>query len=213
MTKDAGSGPTVTGWWPLARPGDLVAYLDEGEYRRLLAAMEQAEVEEDALLLHKGSPSRSLLLVEDGEVEIVEETLEEVVVLDRIGPGGVVGEVGFLDGRPRTHDVRAACVTRVRRLTRDRLLALAEGDPTLFAKLTIGLAEIMARRFRAAVEQLHPMRAFAASLGARFDQDEEQGRAEEQPFAWDELDDPDPDHALHLLRELARQPGKDVSGV
>lgn len=212
MTSEAAGGASVTGWWPLARRGELVAYLDDGELQRLLEAMEEAEVEEDAMLLHKGSPSRSLLLIEEGEVEIVDESTEELVVLDRIGPGGVVGEVGFLDGRPRTHDVRAACRTRVRRLTRERLLALAGGDPTLFAKLTIGLAEIMARRFRTAVEQLQPMRAYAASLGARPDAPDGETRAAE-PFAWDELDDPDPEQALELFRELARQPGTGVSGV
>ena len=114
-------------WWPEARAGELVAYLDDEELARLLAVTEVAEAGAGDFLLHRGSPSRSLLLVEDGEIEIVDESLGETVVLGRVGPGGVVGEVGFLDGQPRTHHVRAGTACRVRRLTRDGLLALGAG--------------------------------------------------------------------------------------
>ncbi|MGH9887725.1 MAG: cyclic nucleotide-binding domain-containing protein, partial [bacterium] len=91
------------GWWPEMRAGDLVTYLDEHEYRRLIDATEEARVDAGTLVLHKGSPSRSLILVEEGEIEIVEESMGDMVVLDRIGAGSVVGEVGFLDGLPRTN--------------------------------------------------------------------------------------------------------------
>ena len=152
-------------WWPEARTGDLVAYLDDQELARLIALTEVAEAGAGDFLLHKGSPSRSVLLVERGEVEIVDEAMGEPVVLGRAGPGAVVGEVGFVDARPRTHDVRAATDCRVRRLTRDGLLTLAEKDPRLFAKVSIALAELVARRFRGVLAELEPVRVFAASLG------------------------------------------------
>ena len=116
------------------------------------------------LVFQKGSPSRSLLLVEEGLLEVFDQAVGEEVVLAVVGPGGVVGEVGFVDGRPRTHHVRARGACRLRRLTRERLLDLVEGDPELFAKLTIALARLVAQRFRAAVDELEPVRAFAASL-------------------------------------------------
>ena len=65
----------------------------------------------------------------------------EDVVLATLGPGCVVGEVGFVDGQPRTHDVRARTACRLRRLTRERLLEPA-------ANLRIGnwhLAAIISR--------------------------------------------------------------------
>jgi len=152
-------------WWPEARTGELVSYLDDEEYERLLAATEVAEAGAGDFLLHKGSPSRSILLVEDGEIEITDESMGDAVVLGRVGAGGVVGEVGFVDGAPRTHNVRAGTACRVRRLTRDALLALAQADPPLFTKVAIGLAELMARRFRTVLAELDPLRAFAATLG------------------------------------------------
>jgi CRP-like cAMP-binding protein len=211
-------------WWPEARSGELVACLDEAELARLLEATELAEAGTGDFLLHKGSPSRSILLVEDGEIEIIEESLGDMVVLGRVGPGGVVGEVGFVDGRPRTHHVRAATACRVRRLTREALLALAKSDPPLFAKVSIALAELMARRFRAVLAELDPMRVFAASLGAPDETAADDavatvadgGQGDETPgapFEYDQIEDPLLDQAVDLLRELARRPSKDLSGV
>jgi hypothetical protein len=217
-------------WWPEARAGELVAYLDDQELARLIAVTEVAEAGAGDFLLHKDSPSRSLLLVEDGQVEIIDETLGETIVLGRVGPGGVVGEVGFLDGQPRTHHVRAGTACRVRRLTREGLLALAQTDPRLLAKVSIALAGLVARRFRNALEELDPLRAFAASLGdpeeaeadaagaappaaepkkrAASEEDSDDG-----PVHYDEIEDPILDQALDVLRELARRPGKDLAGV
>ena len=216
-------------WWPEARSGELVAYLDDQELARLTAVTEVAEAGAGDFLLHKDSPSRSVLLVEDGHVEIIDETLGETLVLGRVGPGGVVGEVGFLDGQPRTHHVRAGTACRVRRLTREGLLALAQSDPQLFAKVSIALAGLVARRFRNALEELDPLRAFAASLG---DPEEDAAAADatppsaepskrmaseegpdDGPVHYDEIEDPILDQALDVLRELARRPGKDLAGV
>ena len=214
-------------WWPEARAGELVAYLDDAELARLLAVTEVAEAGAGDFLLHRGSPSRSLLLVEDGEIEIIDESMGDTVVLGRVGPGGVVGEVGFLDGQPRTHHVRAGTACRVRRLTRDGLIALGQVEPRLFAKVSLALASLVARRFRNALEELDPLRAFAASLG---DPEEtpatpparagEPGGASEHleghddsQVQYDEIEDPLLDHALDVLRELARRPSKDLAGV
>ena len=218
-------------WWPEARTGELVAYLDDQELARLIAVTEVAEAGAGDFLLHKGSPSRSVLLVEDGQIEIIDETLGETIVLGRVGPGGVVGEVGFLDGQPRTHHVRAGTACRVRRLTREGFLALAQADAQLFTKVSIALAVLVARRFRNALEELDPLRAFAASLGdpedPPADADAEDaapaaepkaGAASEEgpedgPIHYDEIEDPILDQALDVLRELARRPGKDLAGV
>ncbi len=201
------------GWWPERRSGELVAYLEDAEHARLLAVMEPASVAAGDFILHKDSPSKSLLIVEEGEIEVVGESMGELVTLARVGVRGVVGEVGFLDGRPRTYDVRAATACRLRRLTRQALLDLVKDDPVLFAKLMIALAELMANRFRAAVAELEPVRAFAASLGDPEDLDAGDLEAEEAEGAFDEIDEPLPEQALELLREMAKKPPSGAAGV
>ena len=207
-------------WWPRTQSGDLMAYLTEHEQGRLLAQMEPCTARAGDVILHKGSPSRSLLLVEAGEVEVLDDGVGKALVLGHVGPGGVVGEVGFIDGQVRTHHVRALVDCRMRRLAREGLLRLAKGDSELFAKLTIALAQVVARRYRAAMEELGPVRSFAASL--REPLSSEPGR-ETGPF--EEIDAPLPvdetvsrlarrsagasdaeaTHALELLKDVARR--------
>jgi CRP-like cAMP-binding protein len=200
----------------VARGGDLVGYLTDAEHERLMAAMEARDASPGDVVLRKGDSSASLLLVEDGELEVFDESMGQDVSLARVGAGGVVGEVGFVDGQPRTHHVRALSSCRLRSLSRERLLDLVKDDPTLFAKLVIGLAELLAARFRQAVRELTPIRAFAASLGDPM--------AFEEPIphdpggaaaasAFDEIDEPLPEAALELIRDLARKAPGDVTGL
>jgi CRP-like cAMP-binding protein len=198
-----------TNWWPLLRPGDLVAYLSDDEHARLLAAMEPCVAAEGDLVFQKGSPSRSLLLVEEGRLEVFDLAVGEEVVLATVGPGGVVGEVGFVDGRPRTHHVRARGACRLRRLSRERLLELVKDDPQLFARLTIALAQLVAQRFRSAVDELEPVRAFAASLREPEDVPAEGAfDALDEPLPEKGPSEPDPAEAARLLKEVARKGGR-----
>lgn len=193
-------------WWPEARTGDLVRYLTDDEHRRLLAVMEPCTAAEGVLVFQKGSPSRSLLLVEAGLLEVFDETVGEAVVLGAVGPGGVAGEVGFLDGRPRTHHVRARGDCRLRRLNRERLFELAKEDPQLFAKLTIALAQLVTQRFRSVVDELEPVRAFAASLREPEDLYPGSGYGElEAPLPEADPADPDPEEAARLIKDVARR--------
>jgi hypothetical protein len=90
-------------------------------------------------------------------------------------------------------------------LTRARLLELVKDDPALFAKITIALAELLARRFRGVVKELEPVRAFAATLSEPMEH--------EEPVSYDEIDEPLSESAMELIRDIARKAGKDAAGV
>lgn len=200
-------------WWPALRSGELISYLTDEEWTRLQSAMEPCRPPLGDLLLTKGSPSRSLLLVDEGELEVVDESMGETVVLATIGPGGIVGEVGFVDGEVRTHGVRARVACRLRRLPREALLKLAQTDPLLFAKVAMALGELIAKRFRAAVRELEPVRAFAASLKEPMDVEESRSYDEiEEPLP-ESVVDPGSDEALQLLKELARKAREELARV
>jgi len=151
-------------WWPAAREGELVRYLDEEEYVRLLDDTIPVSAEPGDVIFFKGAPSNSLVIVVEGELEVFEESKGRMLVLGTVPAGSVVGEVGFLDGRPRTRHVRAKTACDLRKITREGFLELLNGDPNLFAKVNVALSELLAARYRAAVEELEPVRALAASL-------------------------------------------------
>jgi CRP-like cAMP-binding protein len=151
-------------WWLVARQGELVGYLTEEEYVRLLDDTMPIRAEPGDVIFFKGAPSTSLVFVVEGELEVFEESKGRVHVLGTVTAGSVVGEVGFLDGRPRTRHVRAKTACDLRKITRDAFLALLTDAPALFAKVTIALSELLASRYRTMVEEMEPVRALAASL-------------------------------------------------
>jgi CRP-like cAMP-binding protein len=151
-------------WWPTARSGELVRYLNEEEYVRLLDDTIPVSAEPGDVIFFKGAPSSSLVLVVEGELEVFEESRGKMVVLATVPAGSVVGEVGFLDGRPRSRHVRARTTADLRKITREGFLELLNMEPTLFAKLMVAMSEQLANRYRSVVEELEPVRALAASL-------------------------------------------------
>jgi CRP-like cAMP-binding protein len=151
-------------WWPAARAGELVRYLNEEEYVRLLDDTIPVSAEPGDVIFFKGAPSTSLVLVVEGELEVFEESRGKMVVLGTVPPGSVVGEEGVLDGRPRTRHVRAKTTADLRKITREGFLELLNLEPLLFAKLMVAMSELLAARYRTVVEELEPVRALAASL-------------------------------------------------
>lgn len=205
-------------WWPALREGDLVAYLTGEEHARLLAVTELCAAPAGELIFEKGSRSASLLLIEEGAVEVFDRSMGQEVTLAIVGPGGVVGEVGFVDGQARTHNVRTREACRMRRLTRAALLGLVSSDPVLFAKLALSLSRLLAHRLRAAVEELEPVRAFSATLHEPID-------LRDAAPGYDEIEEPlpeadpdlDPQEAVRVMRDVARKSRRkrssDASGV
>jgi CRP-like cAMP-binding protein len=185
-------------WWPAVRAGELIAYLTDEELARLYDVTVPVAAEPGDVIFYKGAPSKSLVVVEEGEVEAFEESGGKVLVLGSAGAGSVMGEVGFLDGRPRSNHVRASTSCRLRKLTRDQLLQLAGEDPTLFGKLVISLAELLASRYRTVVAELEPVRALVASVRAA---------ASRHPAAAEEPDltQPEQSQALEVLKAVALQ--------
>ncbi len=151
-------------WWPVAREGELVRYLDEEEYVRLLDDTIPVSAEPGDVIFFKGAPSTSLVIVVSGELEVFEESKGKMHVLGTVPAGSVVGEVGFLDGRPRTRHVRARTACELRRITREGFMALMSDSPVLLSKMMVALCELLATRYRSVTEELEPVRALAASL-------------------------------------------------
>lgn len=96
-------------------------------------------------LLHHGEVSRHCYAILDGDVLVTAvSTQGSTVVLGRRTRGAVIGELGALDGSPRSATVRAVTPVRAVALTADEFESLLREQPEL------ALAEIkrLSRQFR-----------------------------------------------------------------
>ena len=73
-------------------------------------------------LLRRGAKGGDIYLVEAGSLEVVDMRQSPEIILDVLGPGRIVGEMGFVDEAPRSADVRALEDATVRHWTRESLM-------------------------------------------------------------------------------------------
>lgn len=141
-------------WWPIARAGELVAYLTEEEYVELLDDALPVSAEPGDVIFFEGAPSKDMVFVIEGELEVIDASDGRERIVGLVPAGSVAGEVGFFDGSPRSRHVRAKTACELRRLTREGLLELMASRPVLFGKVTLALAGLLATRYRAAIDRL-----------------------------------------------------------
>jgi len=137
-------------------------YLPMSSYRIHLSA--------DHLLFEQGDVGDTAFLIEEGQIEITLKIQGETRLLNRLGPGVLVGEMAMLDDAPRTATARAMTDCILTPINRDQFAERLEAsDPVIRALLLSQLA-----RYRAAFANLsgqsivHENQYEQAPLGATF---------------------------------------------
>ena len=116
--------------------------------------MVKQRFERGDIVFREGDLSDSVFRLISGEVEIIKELRGRDVALGRVGPGEYFGEMGVIEGRPRSATVKAIDTLDVEMIERDDFLRrVSEDADTAF--------ELMQRLS----ERLHTLDdAFAASV-------------------------------------------------
>ena len=102
------------------------------------------------VVFHEGEPSTTVLLIEEGEVEVAKAAGAGEVLLGTVGPGEFVGEMGVIEGRLRSATVRARGSVRGEILERRHFLERVSRDP----RLAFGVLLRLSERLHAADERL-----------------------------------------------------------
>jgi CRP/FNR family cyclic AMP-dependent transcriptional regulator len=132
--------------------------LSHEEARAVVAYMDPRRISEGTTFIQQGDTAETdfMLLVLDGEV-----TIENIVVsrtapitVTVLGPGNLIGEMGLLDGAPRSASCTAMTDLRCAILTRDALNQLLNDDPRTAAKLMMAISMRIADRMRESQEKL-----------------------------------------------------------
>jgi CRP-like cAMP-binding protein len=97
-----------------------------------------------AIIFQAGDPADKMFAVAEGEVEI---RLGDRLI-DRVGPGGILGEMALVDDKPRSATAIARTESKLVPISRERFLTLVQQKP-LFS---LDVLQIMAERLRRRME-------------------------------------------------------------
>jgi len=121
----------------------------------LLASMREESVAPHQTVCWYGDRAEGLFLIHSGEVSVsVPNDNGEHVVINQLGPGDFFGEIGLLDGGPRTATVRAVSHARLLKLDRKAFHAFLAAHPAS----AIEMLTVMGRRHREVSDTIKGMK-------------------------------------------------------
>ena len=104
------------------------------------------------VFIREGEVQRNdyMLLVLEGDIAVENELPghQESMVVNVIGPGHLIGEMGLLDGSPRSATCIANTDVAVAVLSRTALMRLLKDEPRVGARLLLAISTRMAQRLR-----------------------------------------------------------------
>ncbi|WP_151446580.1 SLC26A/SulP transporter family protein [Lacisediminimonas profundi] len=124
----------------------LLAGLEPSAQGLLRACLEHRVFAADDCILRKGDRSRELHLIVQGRADVVIE--EGAIRLAGVSAGAILGEMGFLDGTPRSATVQAVEPVHSQVLSRERFDALSRSHPEITQRVMQNLCTEMAIRLR-----------------------------------------------------------------
>jgi len=126
--------------------------LDEEEARTIVTYMAPHRIPEGQKFIKEGDTENTdfMLLVLDGDVtvETVVVSRNEPITVTVLGPGSLIGEMGLIDGSPRSASCTAMTDLRCAILTRRDLNRLLDEEPRAAAKLMMAISMRIAQRMR-----------------------------------------------------------------
>jgi CRP-like cAMP-binding protein len=128
----------------------FLAGLSPADRERLVALMERRRCAPGDTVMAHGEVDRSLYVVVSGTVEVLVPDGRRARRIRVQGPGTVLGDVAFFDGKPRSASVRALEPCEVLRLSPDAFEVLAARHPDLGRRFLLDLGRVLALRLRQA---------------------------------------------------------------
>jgi CRP/FNR family transcriptional regulator, cyclic AMP receptor protein len=138
---------------PVPRIG-LLSKLSDDDLRTLGECAQLVRFAAEQEILRQGQRNASLFVVQDGVLHVRRHAKGHDVLLGRLEPGSVFGEISLFDPGPTTaavHAVSDGTLIEIRREHLDRFLARC---PSGAALLLLGLLEAMASRLRRTDDRL-----------------------------------------------------------
>ncbi|MFZ4479072.1 MAG: Crp/Fnr family transcriptional regulator [Rhodoferax sp.] len=141
----------------LSAPSALMQ-LSGSEARRVLRYMQPKHIPEGTVFIREGDAQGTgfMVLVLEGEVTVENIVVSRVspITVTVLGAGSMHGDLGLIDGLPRSASCTASSDLYCVLLTRERMQKLLKDDPGLGAKLMMAIAMRIGARLRDNTEKL-----------------------------------------------------------
>jgi CRP-like cAMP-binding protein len=157
MKAIEGSGSADLAATLLTAPTALMQ-LSEEEARVVVSYMKPRKIPEGTAFIKEGDAQDTgyMVLVLDGEVTVenIVVSRTSAVTVNVLGPGSLIGEMGLVDGSPRSATCTATANVRCAILTRDALEQLMNDEPRIGGKLMMAVSQRIAQRLRETADKL-----------------------------------------------------------
>ncbi len=153
MVLDGGSPPS-----PASTPLEqnrLLQGLSPEQASAVLAHGRVREVDQAQALFQREEPADDVWLIERGSVSVLTQHQPGSPRLATFGPGHFIGEMAFLDGRPRSATALADTPVRALQLDAQAFAHLRSTHPEAALELALNIARELSSRVRTANLQLH----------------------------------------------------------
>ncbi len=137
------------------RKVDIFSRLDDAELARVDAVLTERTFEKGTRVFSMGDPGGTVYLIRAGVVHITRDQPKGgAVVLARLSQGEILGEMSYLDERPRSANAVAAVRATLFVADRATLDKLFANDLPLANKVLQGLVRKMSDRLKKVDDQL-----------------------------------------------------------
>ena len=135
-----------------------LADLTLGDALKIVGYMRPKLIKAGTVIIQEGEVKQTdyMLLVLEGDIAVENELpgLHESMVVNIMGPGHLIGEMGVLDGAPRAATSVANTDMAAAVLSRKALMRLLKEDPKLGSRLLLAISKRMADRLRETTRKL-----------------------------------------------------------
>jgi hypothetical protein len=132
----------------------LFSALTGDECRIVTVHAEEVKLGAGQTLFVEGDTGDSLFVVIEGSLEIYKEDVLGDRLIAVIPPGGLVGEMALIEGKPRSANVRAQQASRLMAVSKASFEGMKRDNPQIVAKLQAELLQLISGRLRSTTEKL-----------------------------------------------------------
>ena len=150
-----------------------LADLSASDARVVVGYMQPKRFDLGTVFIKEGEASHTnfMMLILDGEALVQNEvaSADDSLVMSIIGPGSLIGEMGLLDGAPRSATCTATTDLQVAILSRDALLKIINDNSLVAARLMLAISKRLSDRLREANRKIKTLDGLSRALQQELD--------------------------------------------